>query len=66
MATSCLQQAGFVVKFETWERFSKRLTKSSPASVVEALKKEGFDCVFGGIDLSVRCVGFSAVACFQD
>ena len=65
MAVSCFRQAGFTVEFETWERFSKRLTKSGPASVAEELKEEGFDCILGGIDLSLRCVDFSGIVRFQ-
>ena len=65
VAVSCFRQVGFTVEFETWEQFSKRLRKSGPTSVAEELKEEGFDCILGGIDLSLKCVGFSGVMRFQ-
>ena len=57
MAVSCLPQAGYAVRLESWERFSERLLGgSSPASTAGELKREGYDCILGGIDLSLRCV----------
>jgi hypothetical protein len=64
VAASCLREAGFTVQFQTWKQLSKRLLRSSAASVAEELKEEGFSCILGGIDLSLRCVDFYAAVHF--
>jgi hypothetical protein len=54
VAYSCFRQAGYDVEFKTWNNFSRLITHKDPASAAKQLKEEGFDCVLGGIDLSLR------------
>ena len=56
MAYSTLRQAGFVVDFVPWDIFSHMLVGHTKASTARALRDQGFDCVFGGIDLCIRYV----------
>lgn len=56
MAYSCLPQAGYTVVFRRWKPFSEMLVEKGADSVSTELRKEGFDCILGGIDLSIRCV----------
>jgi hypothetical protein len=54
VAVSSLRQEGFAVEFGTWKQFSARLTKSGPGPMAQDLKKRGFDCILGGMDLSLK------------
>ena len=54
MAYSSFTLAGFVVEFKPWSAFAEMLIKNTPTSMAKVLRNEGFDCVFGGIDLSIR------------
>ena len=54
VAYSCFRQAGYAVEFERWQTFSTLLKAQTPDSVAKKLRDGGFDCLFGGIDLSIR------------
>lgn len=56
-----LRQAGYVVEFKRWRELSELLTGRSPYSIAMELMEQGFDCIMGGIDLSIWCV--NAASC---
>jgi hypothetical protein len=56
VAYSCFRGAGYGVVFKIWSEFSTMITGRSADSAADSLRSDGFDCVFGGIDLSIRCV----------
>lgn len=57
IAYSCFREAGYKVVFRIWQEFSDSLVNLTPAVLAKNFKEDGFDCIFGGIDLSVWCIG---------
>jgi hypothetical protein len=55
VAWFCIQRPdkGCRVEFRMWETFSNLLKNGEIKEVARALEKEGFDCLLGGIDLSI-------------
>ena len=50
------------MELQKWEVFSRRLGGgASPAFVAHKLREDGFDCVVGGLDLSIQYVCFLAL-----
>lgn len=48
------EESRCTVEFERWEDFCELLVREKPDGVARILRDEGFDCVFGAIDLSIE------------
>jgi len=54
VAFFCFRKSGWAVEFMTWGAFSQDLLHRGVAGTVDVLSGEQIDCVFGGIDLSIK------------
>ena len=66
IAYSCFREEGYSVVFKTWEELSQLIVNEGSHSAVRKLRDEGFDCVFGGIDLSIRYASVSRLGYSAD